>query len=232
MDNTLVAPRKRAVIAGVCYWPVYLFLLPNLLSWILKLSGAAISAAQGNLLLNLVYFLTNFLFIIVIFHRYLYESFAPLRKNAGKFVRTIAIGFAAYYSMSLALNFLFQVFELIPENKNNEAVVSLIQTQRLLMGICTVVLVPITEECLCRGVIFGPIYQRRPWLAYVLSSVVFSFLHVQGYIGVQSLPVLLLSFVQYLPAGVALGWVYQRTGSIWSSIGLHAVINFMGVMVS
>ena len=38
-------------------------------------------------------------------------------------------------------------------------------------------------------------------------------------------PLYLLMAVEYLPAGVALCWAYERTGSIWSPIFLHAMID-------
>ena len=35
----------------------------------------------------------------------------------------------------------------------------------------------------------------------------------------------LLSCIPYLPASVALAWTYEKAGTIWASISLHAVVN-------
>ena len=37
-------------------------------------------------------------------------------------------------------------------------------------------------------------------------------------------------FVPLFALGFALAWVYQRTGSIWTSITLHAVFNCISVL--
>ena len=35
----------------------------------------------------------------------------------------------------------------------------------------------------------------------------------------------LLSCIPYLPASVALAWTYEKAGTIWASISLHAIVN-------
>ena len=99
----------------------------------------------------------------------------------------------------------------------------------LLMTLGTVLLVPITEETLYRGLIFGTIYRKNAVLGYILSAFIFSAVHVVGYIGLQNTTELLISFVQYLPAGLALGWAYARSGTIWTPILIHAAVNWIGM---
>ena len=38
-----------------------------------------------------------------------------------------------------------------------------------------------------------------------------------------------LLMVQYLVPGVVLAWVYDRSGTLWTAIGLHAVTNALSV---
>ena len=35
----------------------------------------------------------------------------------------------------------------------------------------------------------------------------------------------LISCIPYIPASIALAWTYERAGTIWASITLHAVVN-------
>ena len=35
--------------------------------------------------------------------------------------------------------------------------------------------------------------------------------------------------VQYLAPGAVLAWVYDRSGTLWASIGLHAAANALSV---
>ena len=95
------------------------------------------------------------------------------------------------------------------------------------MFICTVILVPITEECLVRGMIFGPICRKSPLLAYVVSAAVFAGLHLIAGIGSVSWVTTLQNFLGYLPSGIVLGWMYQRTGTIAGPIFLHCFMNLI-----
>ena len=97
------------------------------------------------------------------------------------------------------------------------------------MLIGTVLLVPITEEALFRGLLFGTLYRKSAVLGYVLSTLIFAAVHVVGYIGTQDAVSLLISLIEYLPAGLVLGWAYARSGTIWTPILIHAVVNFIGM---
>ena len=67
-----------------------------------------------------------------------------------------------------------------------------------------------------------------PILAYLLSMSIFSAIHVAGYVGMTDWLTLLLCFFQYLPASFALAWSYHRSGSIFTSVLTHTVVNLIG----
>ena len=133
------------------------------------------------------------------------------------------------YLVALLIAYLSLGLDVLPENLNNEVIGTIMTQYTFPMAVCTVVFAPVTEECLVRGVLFAPICRRKPWLAYLVTAVLFGLLHTVPYIGTQELSVLALSFLQYLPAGIVLGWAYQRTRSIWGAIALHSLINLVAV---
>ena len=114
-------------------------------------------------------------------------------------------------------------------NVNDDTISVMVQQNFPLMVIGTVVLVPITEELLFRGLIFRGIYNRSRFWAYAISAVAFSLPHVVGYIGMFDPLLLLLCFVQYLPAGLCLSWAYARADSIFAPVLMHMVINLIGM---
>ena len=114
---------------------------------------------------------------------------------------------------------------------NDNAIGTMVQENRALMILGAVVLAPVAEELLFRGVVFGGLFNRRPVMAYVLSTVCFSAIHVVGYIGLFSWDILALCFLQYLPAGICLAWSYARSGSILTPILIHTLVNAMGVAI-
>ncbi|MBQ8238857.1 MAG: CPBP family intramembrane metalloprotease [Oscillospiraceae bacterium] len=115
-------------------------------------------------------------------------------------------------------------------NLNNENVTAMLDSEFGLMAFTTVVLAPIAEECLFRGLLLRGVYDRSPVLAWVLSVGLFAAIHVTGFIRSYAPLELLLAFVQYLPAGIALCFAYRRGGSIFSPILTHAIVNSMAVL--
>lgn len=76
-------------------------------------------------------------------------------------------------------------------------------------------LAPLFEEIFFRGLIYGVLRKTlKPWPAILLVSFLFSFLHVDP---AGLLPIFAL--------GVLLAWLYERTGSLFSSIVLHSLWN-------
>lgn len=83
------------------------------------------------------------------------------------------------------------------------------------------VLAPLGEEMLMRGVAYGRLRRHMPPIgAAVLSSAVFSALHLN-----------LVQIVATLPLGILLAAVYEQTGRLAPLVGLHAVFNALSVMV-
>ena len=84
------------------------------------------------------------------------------------------------------------------------------------------VLAPLLEEYFCRGVIMrGLLSHTRPAQAILWSSFVFAIIHLNLW---QAIPAFAM--------GAVFGWVYYRTGSLWTTIFLHAVNNALSILVS
>lgn len=80
-----------------------------------------------------------------------------------------------------------------------------------------VVLAPLFEELICRGVVLESLRGRFGVVgAWALSSLFFGAIHLQLQLSVNAL------FM-----GMILGYVVIRTGSLWSAILLHAINNSM-----
>ena len=89
------------------------------------------------------------------------------------------------------------------------------------------VFAPVIEETLVRGVVFGTIRPASRVLAYIVSALLFTLMHNWQYFGLHPFLSILLSCLPYIPASVALAWVYEKAGTIWAPITLHALINAM-----
>ncbi|HET7340553.1 MAG TPA: type II CAAX endopeptidase family protein, partial [Methylomirabilota bacterium] len=86
----------------------------------------------------------------------------------------------------------------------------------LLSLFATVVIAPVFEEVIFRGVLYGTLRVRlRPWLAALLSAAVFAAAHGYGTAG----------FASVLVSGALWAWTYERTGSLLPGIAAHVVNN-------
>jgi len=80
----------------------------------------------------------------------------------------------------------------------------------------TVVLTPVFEELVFRGLLFATLGRRlRPAVAAVVSAAVFALAHGYGVLG----------FAAVFWSGLLWAWAYARTGSLVPSITAHAVDN-------
>ena len=94
-----------------------------------------------------------------------------------------------------------------------------------MMIVAAVVVAPLLEEVVFRGLmqtaLLRTLGEHRRWVVILLASIVFAATHVSAAIW-QSLAALLV-------LSVALGYVYERTGSLWPSIVAHAGFNALNI---
>ena len=95
----------------------------------------------------------------------------------------------------------------------------------------SIALAPIVEEPLFRGLIFGGIRPKSRVLAYIVSAALFSLYHVWQYVALTGDFSLLIYCLLYVPVSVGLAWAYDRSGSIWSPMVMHAIINAVSLSV-
>jgi membrane protease YdiL (CAAX protease family) len=90
----------------------------------------------------------------------------------------------------------------------------------VLFFVLAVLFAPLFEELFFRGFLYKAFRTSWGWLPGALTSgAVFALAHMQ-----------LTLFVPLLALGVALAWVYERTGSLWTSITMHALFNGVAVL--
>jgi membrane protease YdiL (CAAX protease family) len=91
-----------------------------------------------------------------------------------------------------------------------------------------VLLAPAYEELLFRRVLFGRLWAAgRPLLGLVLSSAAFACMHELPGTGGNGLLASALLWTCYAAMGALFAWVYRKTGTLWASIGAHALNNLI-----
>lgn len=212
------------------YGTVWLLFETLLFSHILQLLNSLLPTPLPHAEINFLFFIVNFAAVAFILREYLTDQLWLIPETISKIVLTVTVGFLAYFVANFLVSSL--LLELDPSftSVNDDAVSQLVTENFPLMFFGTVILVPIAEECLFRGVVFRGLYDRSPALAWVVSILLFAAVHILGYIGDASPLRLLLCLIQYLPAGVCLAASYRLSGSLLSPILIHAAVNFVGMI--
>ena len=219
-------PTRTEILPGAVYLIFELFILPTLLSLVnvaldLKLSFARI---------NFLYFLINFAVVLPMFRRYLLRSVKDAWKMRFATIRYALLGFLGYQVLSeLLAGLIFRICPLFV-NFNDASILYALDQDFVLIAVGSILLVPVTEETLFRGMIFRGLYDRSPLAAYLVSMAAFAAIHVMGYIGSAEPVMILLAFLQYLPAGYCLCFAYRHSGSILSPILMHMIVNAVAVI--
>ena len=223
MKQLPVTPTKKESICAIVYMLLEFLVLPTVISLLNSLLPNPLSAAR----LNLAFFLLNYLAVGLILRKFIGKSL--IESKPGLLLSSAVLGMLAYWAMNLAVGTVILLINPEFANVNDAAIADMAQSDLLFSILGTVVLVPPCEELLFRGVVFGGMYNRRPLMAYALSTVCFGAIHVIGYIGLFSWDILALCFLQYLPAGICLAWSYARSGSILAPILIHTLVNAIGI---
>ena len=213
---------------GWLFLSIQLIFLPRLLTAINALLEQPMSLA----LLNFLMFAINFLLAVLIFHRFLWQSLKTAIRSPIRLLRPAFLGFVFYYLADLVMRELIQAVCPDFSNLNDQSIISMTQDHYALMAIGTVILVPVVEELLYRGLIFGSLQKKSRIVAYLVSVPVFCMIHIVNFIGVYTPIQLALSFLQYVPAGICLAWAYERADSIWAPILMHTAINQIAISFS
>ncbi len=103
-------------------------------------------------------------------------------------------------------------------------------TGTVLIMVSAVLVAPIVEESIFRGLIQSVMVETlgesRRWSIVIVASIVFMFIHAdfESWEHWQALPGLLV-------LGLVLGWLYERTGSLWPCIVVHTGFNLINVLL-
>ncbi|MCL2563245.1 MAG: CPBP family intramembrane metalloprotease [Oscillospiraceae bacterium] len=224
-----IGPSLGEIIAGLVYLFLHMFILGRFLFEILWVVGFRVDLVT----LNIIYFSVGVLFLAIAMRRYLKESFTRFRQYGISNLWVILTGFGLVLVLAYGLGALLLILAPDAVNHNQEAIEEIVRQSFFPALFMTVILAPILEELLFRGAIFAPLRKKNRILAYVVSVLTFAFLHIATtvFFGNPNADILLIMLL-YIPPGLVFAWVYEKSGTIWAPIILHAVWNLFATLMS
>lgn len=218
---------KRQALIALLWLPIHLFLLPRL--FFLAIDAGYIDETGANFLIYAI----GAVFMLIAEFRFLRQEFDPLAERPASVLYQVLLCYVATLGLNMCVSGIVSVIEHFVSggtinNLNNNAVVEMAAEQTGPITAMTVFLAPIVEEIIFRGGLFCALTNRSRVAAYAVSIAAFSLYHVWSYAIYD--PGYWIYLIQYIPASFMLCRCYERTGTIWSSIFLHMMIN--GVSLS
>ena len=212
-------------IAGTVFFVIYLVVLPFVTAPLFRVAEMLLGVTISPALENMLYYYLLFAVTLIIFHGYLVRTSRRFADALGDSCKMILVGLVALYGLNELVYRLTNLVMVNHTNLNNTTISAQIDAAPHMTLLIVVFLAPFVEETLFRGLVFGNLRPKSPVVAYVLSCLLFALLHVWQFAVVQQDITYFLLMVQYLVPGLVLAWVYDRTGTLWTSIGLHAAAN-------
>ena len=215
-------------IAGLIFFAVYL-LLPLVTAPLFRVAGNLLGVTIRPALQNLIYYYVLFGVTVVIFHSFLGRTCRNLADNLGPAAKYLGAGLVALYGLNELAFRLTNLAVRHSLNLNDTAISAQIQGAPRTTFLIVVLLAPFIEEVLFRGLVFGNLRAKSSWVAYLVSAMLFALLHVWQFAVVQQDLAGFVVLLQYLVPGLVLAWCYDRTGTLWTAIGVHAAANALAV---
>ena len=145
-----------------------------------------------------------------------------LRRSLVPALKPAVLAYLAYIGCAILIALLIQ-----PEQEDvteqlgyGESAIADVVVAILVIGVA-----PLTEELFFRGFMFAGLRRRMPFIvAAGISAGIWGLFHYTG-AGTWGVVIQLAAF------GVILSWLYQRTGSLWPAVAVHALNNALAFAI-
>ena len=217
-------------VAGLIFLALYLFVLPLIKAPAFGLAEKLLDLSLSASLENAIYYYLLFAVTIIIFHGYLCRTSRRFLDNLGLACQTVGVGLVALSGITELFFRLSAACMGNGFNLNDSVISAQIRSAPWSTLLIVVLLAPFIEEVLFRGLVFGGLKSRSRAVAYAVSCLLFAFLHVWQFAAVHQDLTYFLLMLQYLVPGLVLAWCYDRSGTLWASLGVHVLANLLSAM--
>ena len=218
-------------LAGTIFFVVYLLVMPLLAQRLFSLFALLLDTQIGAELQNALYYYLLFAVTLIIFHRYIGHTTSRLLDNLDRAAVTLFLGLLIFYGANELLYRVFHVFFHSRANLNDVTIAAQVNAAPRTTALIVIFLAPFVEETLFRGLVFGCLREKSAVVGYAVSALLFAFLHVWTFALSSWDASYFALMLQYLAPGLVFAWAYDRSGTLWTSILLHAVVNALALYV-
>lgn len=181
---------------------------------------------NSTLFLNLMTPLALYVFalpvLLIVLSRCDAKAPQKRRMGFGEWMLFLIASFGFMYIGSMIGNTLMTFLSELVGYDYGNALESLIDDDNIIVtAIFTVIVAPIGEEFVFRKLIIDRTQKYGPVISIGLSGLMFGLMHGNFY-----------QFFYCFALGIILGYMYYTTGKLYLTIAIHAVVNFVGSVVT
>lgn len=222
-----MTPAER--VGGTIFFLVYLLVLPLLTHKIFTIVGTLLDVTISESLENVLFYYTLFAVTLLLFHNFIGRTTGDFLGNLNRSLTTLCVSLLLFYGANELLYRVANVLWGSRTNLNDMTIAAQVNSAPRMTALIVVFLAPFVEEVLFRGLVFGCLRRSGRVLAYLVSCVLFAFLHVWTFALSSWDMSYFVLMVQYLVPGFVFAWAYDESGTLWTSILLHALVNALSL---
>ena len=218
-------------IAGAIFFVVYLLVMPLLLERLFSLAETLLGLRIEPGFRNALYYYVLFAVTLIIFHRFLALTSSRFFDSPGRSLTALFFSLLVFYGANELMYRVLSLFFANRPNLNDTTIIAQVSAAPRTTALIIIFLAPFVEEVLFRGLVFGCLKEASRIAAYIVSAALFSLLHVWTFALWQWDVTYLILALQYLVPGLVFAWAFDRSGTLWTSILLHAIVNALALYV-
>lgn len=216
-------------VAGTIFFFVYLLVLPLLANKLFSIVEVLFDTSISDSLANIIYYYVLFAVVLLLFHSFLAYTTGRFLSELHRAMTTFCVSLLVFYGANELFYRVTNVLFNSHTNLNDMTIAASINAAPRLTALIVVLLAPFVEEVLFRGLVFGCLRDKSRTIAYGVSCVLFAFLHVWTFALSSWDWSYFILMLQYLVPGLVFAWAYDRSGTLWTSILLHATVNALAL---
>ncbi|NMA05690.1 MAG: CPBP family intramembrane metalloprotease [Acholeplasmataceae bacterium] len=188
---------------------------------------------EAGIISNFIVYVAGIIVLVVLSVQVLKTDFKVLNKKFLPILSMLGMGYLFMIGGNIVSGFLSEILSNLldyqADTSVNQEMINQMLTSNLapLMIFTILVGAPIVEELVFRKAFFSLI--KNQWVALVVSSLVFSLIHI---VGETTFAGFIINLIVYGASGAALGFVYiYYKRNIYAPIFVHALSNLISVLV-
>ena len=207
----------------------YEHVLPLLANTLFGIVEVLLGTKISDSLANIIYYYVLFAIVLLLFHSFLAHTTSRFLGGVSRAMTTFCMGLMVFYGANELFYRVANVLFNSRTNLNDMTIAASINAAPRLTALIIVFLAPFVEEVLFRGLVFGCLKEKSRVAAYVISCVLFAFMHVWTFALSSWDWSYLILMLQYLVPGLVFAWAFDHSGTLWTSILLHATVNALAL---